>query len=296
MKTYLRASIAATVMALVVSCGGRDNGVSVSLSHAAISLTVGATESLTAAIAPPDAAGEGVTWASSDKGVAAVSSGGLGATVTAVSAGVAEITVRTQGGKAAACRVSVAEPDIVVCGGFALNFSEATLAVGGSMALAVALFPSNATSQGIVWTSSSPAVADVAGAGLGATVTAAAPGAAVITARTADGLGASCVVTVVSAEEPYVICGGIVLLPLNATTLAVGESKAFVAAILPSNATDQRVAWASSNPAVADVAADGLDATVTAAAPGTAVITVHTAADGGLWAACAVTVVPAEEP
>ena len=73
----------------------------------------------------------------------------------------------------------------------------------------------------------------------------------------------------------------------NATgTLSVGETATLTATVAPTDATNKTVAWSSSNPAVATVAANG---TVTAVAPGTATITVTTA-DGGFTATCDVTV------
>lgn len=68
--------------------------------------------------------------------------------------------------------------------------------------------------------------------------------------------------------------------------LKVGESKKLVATVMPANATNKQVTWASNNPAVAAVSQDG---TVIAKKEGTAQITVKTV-NGGKIARCTITV------
>ena len=69
-------------------------------------------------------------------------------------------------------------------------------------------------------------------------------------------------------------------------SLKVGESKKLVATVMPANATNKQVTWASDKPAVATVSQDG---TVTAKEEGTAQITVKTV-NGGKIARCKITV------
>jgi hypothetical protein len=69
---------------------------------------MGQTVSLTATVAPTDAANQSLTWATSDAAVATVSATGVSALVTAVAAGSAAITVSSQDGhKTATCIVTV---------------------------------------------------------------------------------------------------------------------------------------------------------------------------------------------
>jgi len=76
----------------------------VTLNKSVIGLNIGATETLTATIAPSDASNKNVTWASNTPTVATVSDG----VVTGVSLGRATITVTTaDGGKTAVCTVTV---------------------------------------------------------------------------------------------------------------------------------------------------------------------------------------------
>jgi uncharacterized protein YjdB/C1A family cysteine protease len=70
------------------------------------------------------------------------------------------------------------------------------------------------------------------------------------------------------------------------TTLAVGATETLTATVLPSNATNKTVNWASSNTSIATVSSSGL---VHGVAAGTATITATTQ-DGGKSATCDVTV------
>ena len=77
-----------------------------------------------------------------------------------------------------------------------------------------------------------------------------------------------------------------VSLNTTARTMSESDTMTLTATVAPSNATNKKVTWKSSNPAVATVDANGK---VTTKAPGTAVITA-TAADGsGKSASCTVT-------
>ena len=82
----------------------------VTLNKTALTLNIGASETLSATVAPADATNKKVTWKSSDAAVATVDTNGK---VTAVKAGEATITVTTEdGGKTATCKVTVPEPEI----------------------------------------------------------------------------------------------------------------------------------------------------------------------------------------
>lgn len=77
----------------------------VTLDKSTLNLDAGSTETLTATIAPENAANKNVIWSSSNPDVAKVDSTGK---VTAVGEGTAEITVTTiDGGKTATCEVTV---------------------------------------------------------------------------------------------------------------------------------------------------------------------------------------------
>ena len=77
-----------------------------------------------------------------------------------------------------------------------------------------------------------------------------------------------------------------VTLDKNTLALTVNDTQTLIAAVVPANATNPAVTWASDTPSVATVDNSGV---VTAKAVGTAKITVTTA-DGGYTAVCGVTV------
>lgn len=97
-------------------------------------------------------------------------------------------------------------------------------------------------------------------------------------------------VVVRGGEEKDVAVTGVAL-NKQSLTLAPTETETLVATISPADATDQSLRWRSSDSDVATVDANGK---VTAAAEGTAVITVSTV-DGGFTAQCTVTVSGTEE-
>ncbi|MXN91746.1 T9SS type A sorting domain-containing protein [Flavobacterium sp. Sd200] len=77
-----------------------------------------------------------------------------------------------------------------------------------------------------------------------------------------------------------------VALNKTTTTIPAGATEQLTATVSPINASNQNVAWTSSNAAIATVNTNGL---VTAISPGTAIITVTTQ-DGSKTAGCTVTV------
>ncbi len=84
--------------------------------------------------------------------------------------------------------------------------------------------------------------------------------------------------------EPVIIVTDVTINP-EKSTLAIGENATLIATVSPSDATNAKVIWTSSNSKVATVA----DGVVTAISPGTAIITAKTD-DGGFTSKCEVTV------
>ena len=100
----------------------------------------------------------------------------------------------------------------------------------------------------------------------------------IVTGEPADAPTGNVTITVANAKTPAVVVHvESVSLDKTELQLAVGENATLSAAITPENAADKNVTWSSDNETVATVDANGV---VTAAAPGSATITVTTA-DGG---------------
>lgn len=98
----------------------------ISLNQNVAQMQIGDTLTLTATLAPADAPEDGVSWTSSDPGIATVKKG----VVTAVDAGTATITVRT-GDKTATCTVTV-QPASAIAGVSCSTTSITLDAVGGT--------------------------------------------------------------------------------------------------------------------------------------------------------------------
>lgn len=242
----------------------------VSLNQSSLSLTPGATSTLTATVSPSNATNKAVTWSSSNTAVATVNNG----TVTAVSNGTATITATTaSGGYKASCTVTVTTPVT----GISVAPTTASLNPGGSQQLAATISPATATNKTYTWASSNTGVATINASGL---VTAVANGTATITATTADGgKKASCTVSVTTPTS------GVTISPTT-TTIIKGKTQLLTATVAPATASDKSLTWTSSNTGVATVNSSGL---VTGVGVGSATITATTA-NGGHKATCAVTV------
>ena len=170
------------------------------------------------------------------------------------------------------------EPAVVSVTNVTLNMSSVEITEGETASITATISPDNADNKKVFWTSSDASVATVSNG----TVTAVKPGTATITATSDDGgKTATCVVTV--KEKTYAVTG--VSLDKTTLTLTEGDSQTLNATVSPSNATNKKVLWTSSDASVATVS----NGTVTAVKPGTATITA-TSDDGGKTASCVVTV------
>ncbi len=252
----------------------------VTLDKTSMPIEVGKSGTLTATITPSNATNKNIAWSSSNSSVAVVSNSGV---VTGKTAGTATITAKTvDGGKTAVCTVTV-EPAVVAVTGVKLNKNELSLDVGRSETLYATVSPSNATDKTLEWSSQYTNIATVDSNGK---VTAVSTGTTWIYAKAKSsniGYADKCKVTVTMANIPP---SGITLSKAD-TTIDVGKTETLKATIFPSNSTNKSVGWSSDNTSVATVSTVG---TVTAKAPGVAIITVKTK-EGGFTACCKVTVV-----
>jgi len=237
-------------------------------------ITVGATQQLTATVAPPNATDRSVVWSSTNTSVATVSETGL---IRGVGAGTATIRVTTlDGGHTASVNVTV---NVIPVTGVTLTPGTATIGVNATQQLTAAVVPANATNRSVTWSSSDTSIASVSDTGLVAGLRA---GSATITVRTSDGgRTATGIITV-----NFIPVTGVTLLPAN-VAMNAGTMLQLNAAILPVNASNRSLLWSSSNTSVAVVNENGM---VAAIGQGNARITVTTV-DGARTAASEISVI-----
>jgi uncharacterized protein YjdB/Leucine-rich repeat (LRR) protein len=233
------------------------------------------TATLTATVTPTDATNKAVTWTSSDKTVATVSSAGV---VTAKKVGTATITCKAKDGSGITktCTVKVVQP---VTGITLKSTTTTSVFTGKTITIKATVSPAKPYNSKVTWSSSDTKIATVTTAGV---VKGIAKGTATITCTAADGSGVKKTIKI-TVKQP------VTKLTLNKTTatLSKGATLALTATATPSTANDKTVTWTSSNTAVATVSTAGK---VTAKKAGTATITC-TANDGsGKKVTCKITV------
>ena len=268
---------------------------SVTLNARDISLyTTSSAYQLKATVLPNNATNKTVTWKSSNKAVATVSSNGL---VTPVGVGKVVITAEAQG-VIATCNVTISKAKVAVKT-IELDKKTINLIEGQTDKITATIQPSNADNKTVTWSSSNEKIATVDKNGQ---VTAKSAGTAIITAN-ASGKKATCTVNVskytVSSNDEEVSSPGVtedkpiedktvkvtlVTLDKTKVELITGNTVVLTATVNPSNATNKGITWKSSNTAVATVSSSGV---VTAKSAGTASIT---ATADGKTASCNITV------
>ena len=229
----------------------------ITLNKAETSISVGNSETLTATVAPENAANKALKWASSNEDVATVAPDG---TVTAVKAGAATITATAAdgSGKSAVCKVTVTGDTTPP----AHEHSYGDWSKDGTNhwhECTDANCPNQSESikdkEAHVYTDDADTTCNVCG--------------------------------YVRTVTPEIVPVSQITLNKAETSISVGNSETLTATVAPENAANKALKWASSNEDVATVAPDG---TVTAVKAGAATITA-TAADGsGKSAVCKVTV------
>ena len=222
----------------------------------------------------PENADTEVIWESSDNRVVTVDASGL---LLARNKGNATIYASTTDGSnlTDSCIVDVIQP----VDGVTLERHSITLNVGEDELLYANVLPVNASNKRLVWSSTDYSIAEVNADG---NVTAKKRGVAFIKATSEDNplTVDSCKVTV---KQPVT---GVTLNHKNCKLYQIGETLQLVATVLPEDASNKDVRWASSNEQVC-IVSNGM---VVAVGYGTSVIIVTTV-DGNFMATCTVTVV-----
>ena len=236
----------------------------VKLNDTEVSVEKGKTLTLKAKVYPTTL-DQSVTWKSSDKNVATVTSAGK---VKGVGAGTATITCTSKAtGLKSTCVVTV--------GYVKLSDTEVAIEKGKTMTLKAKVYPKTVEDQSVTWESSDPTIVKVANTGK---IKGMKAGTATITCTSnATGLKATCEVTV-----------GYVKLSNTEVTIEKGKTMTLKSKVYPST-LDQSVTWESSDPTIVKVGSTGK---IKGVKTGTAIITCTSDATG-LKATCEVTVVKA---
>lgn len=253
---------------------------SISLDKESLLLKVGKTAQLRETVLPENAVNKTVTWSSSNENVATVKNG----KVKAVAVGYATIVVSTnEGGLEAFCEVRVKD-DTIEPTDISLDNNTLNLDIKKTTKLKATVYPDNAKDKTVTWYSSDETIATVSNDG---TVKALKYGTAYIFAMTNNNLYAICEVVV---KKTIIKVESVELNKIN-LLLQQGKITTLIAAVRPSNATDQSVSWKSNNTKIATVDEYG---NVKGIKEGTATITVTTN-DGKKIATCEVTVIKSSE-
>ncbi|MBR4455127.1 MAG: Ig domain-containing protein [Solobacterium sp.] len=244
-----------------------------------LDVTKGTSGKIDCGIFPVDATNRTIYWSSSNTGVVGIDQN---AYVTTPNVGSAVITAKSPDGPSRTCPVTVREQGggVPVDSVSVSSTSVRLKNIGDTYKLAAIISPGNASNKNVTWSSNKPSVVTVDGNG---TLRAVANGSAKVTVKTDDG-GKTAVCTVRVGD------GGIALEdidvdPYNAT-IKVGQTLQLKVIYKPSDASDKKVTWDTSDPRIATVDQNGL---VVGVSKGTAEITVKSH-DGGYTDKCKVTV------
>lgn len=257
-----------------------------SLDKSSVSLNPGEVENLKA-IFNPNSEIKSLTWSSSDKKVAEVTSDG---TVKAVASGKATITVASADDPSikATCSVTVAVPAVSI----KLNKTTVDIKMGSSEQIIATVSPEDSTYKGITWSSSNPKVAKVSSNG---TITTVSVGTAVITAKSNYNYAvkASCTVNVKAIPVERIS------LDKTDLELQVYTNATLTASIYPENASDKSLIWTSSDSSIVEVVDQGngkcivyANAISSNSSKNTVTVTAASSSDNTVKATCKVVVKP----
>ena len=241
--TYQLAGAKAKTVSKAITVTSKVSGVSLNMADATLARKAKVT--LRATIAPADATNKAVTWTSSNKKVATVSSKGV---VTGVGGGTCTITARSKdGGYTASATITVTA---IYETGLKLSKSSLSLNKGKSAQLKATLTPKTTDFKAVTWTSDNPAVATVSAKGK---VTAGTQtGTCTITATSVNGIVARCTVTTMGQRVKSVKMGK------TASTQYTGNTVKLSVTVNPAGADNKSINWTSSNSTVATVDAYGV--------------------------------------
>ena len=219
-------------------------------------------------IVPGSANTNNLVWNSSNPEVAIVDNYGK---VTTKKEGYTVVSVTTPEGLNAQTIINVIDESIspteekeIIVSSVTLNTTNSTVFVGDDLKLKAVVTPNDATNKKMTWTSSNESVATVDQNG---NVKGISAGTAIITVKTDNGKIATATLIVKNNDVDVTS----IKIDGNVSSMYVGDSITLSATITPSNATNKKVTWKSSDTSVAIVDANGK---ITALKSGSVKITV----------------------
>ncbi len=238
---------------------------SVTLNKKTLTITAGDIVKLKATVTPKTATNAKLVWASSNPKIVKVSQKG---NVKGLRGGKATVTCTSADGKkVAACAVTVRASKIRAV---KVDDYEITIGLNAKYRLKPTVEPATANARKVKYSSSDSRVAKVNSNGV---VTAVSEGSCIITISPTDGGKGSpalVVVKVTNIRVTGIKLSADVPMLLNAVTVSNGTKFKLTPSILPSNATNQKVTWKTSDANVAKVDSKG---NVTTVGTGTCFIT-----------------------
>ena len=236
-------------------------------------MKVGETAQLSYVLLPLNATNKSVVWTSSNPSIVDVDSKGK---VTAKGKGTAVIIVKSMDyGLSAYCTIKVNQTNAKDAG-YKFDVTELQLKTGDEYEIKVTFEDSDMELTDLRWESTDTQIATVDHYGK---MKAKRPGVVTISARDEFGAKVTCKVTVIEPVEN-------IILNFTKKAIRIGDKFDLDASVSPSDATNQKITWVSSNPEIATVNKNGL---VEGLAPGIAKITAKVEGET-ITAACMVTV------
>ncbi len=258
---------------------------SITLSANSLELSRASSAQLLATVYPSDATYANVSWMSLDTSVATVDATGRVTVLAQTAANKDKKTViiraTATSGVTADCKITVKDGNPVT----ELSLSDTVLAmnIGDTQKLVATVGPSNATDKTVSFTSNNQSVATVSADG---TVTAVAPGSAVITVVTNGRTDANKELTKMCTVNVTNVSVGSLILSNNTLSMIAGDSATVTASIYPANSTIKSVTWTSSDKNVATVTGGK----ITGVGKGIAIIRALANDGSGAYADCIVSV------
>lgn len=205
-----------------------------------LKMIVGQTETIAITVSPETYGTDRITWTSTNTSVASVDAG----KVTATGPGTAQILIKADT-VTAKCSIFVSEEQVT---GLSLNKTTTSIIKGQQEQLTLTIEPSSISPDAAEWYSTDESVATVDENGLVSTYK---MGFAKIVAKVAEHT-AKCDVFVTAKPVESINVHS------DKSELTVGETLAFTAEILPSDADYDNIGWKTSDPSVASINAEGI--------------------------------------